>query len=103
MIVVDITVALTTFGITVAYLGIAADILPACVEQLAPSVDAGSILRNSYFWLILCWGVLAAPLSMLRSVGFLGYTSAIAVRISCQHPIRCVAWPPCRYCRQGHG
>lgn len=71
--------AISTFGITVAYLGIAADILPACVEQLAPAVGADSILRNSYFWLILCWGAVAAPLSMLRSVGFLGYTSLIAV------------------------
>jgi hypothetical protein len=41
--------------------------------------DPGNILFQFWFWVLIAWAVFAAPLSMLKSVKILGYTSAIAV------------------------
>lgn len=53
--------------------------LPFCVSLFAPDLEKDSIFLNRTFWLLLVWALLAMPLSMLKSVHVLGYTSAIAV------------------------
>lgn len=52
------------------------------VELFNPSMkqnDPGNILFQSWLWVVLAWGLFAAPLSFLKSAKILGYTSALAV------------------------
>jgi hypothetical protein len=52
------------------------------VELVNPAMkqrDPGNILLQFWFWVVVAWGVFAAPLSFLKSAKILGYTSAIAV------------------------
>lgn len=79
MVLVDFCVVAVTFGICVAYMTIAAGILPFVVEQFSPELTEDDLLTQNWLWLLIAWGCFAAPLSMLKSVTFLGYTSAMAV------------------------
>nr|NP_001106330.1 uncharacterized protein LOC100127289 [Xenopus laevis]AAI55886.1 LOC100127289 protein [Xenopus laevis] len=79
MVVVDLCVFAVTFGVCVAYLTIAAGILPTSVQQFAPSLAPESFILKNWVWLLICWGLFAAPLATLKSVRILGYTSALAV------------------------
>ena len=79
IVLVDFCVFAVTFGVCVAYMTIAGSILPMTVKQFAPAMEATNVLQQNWFWLLVAWAVFAAPLSMLKSVKVLGYTSAAAV------------------------
>nr|NP_001106329.1 uncharacterized protein LOC100127288 [Xenopus laevis]AAI55885.1 LOC100127288 protein [Xenopus laevis] len=79
IVVVDFCVFAVTFGVCVAYMTIAASILPMSVKQFAPTLEPESFILQNWVWLLIAWVLFAMPLSMLKSVKILGYTSAIAV------------------------
>eukprot|EP01134_Creolimax_fragrantissima_P002366 CFRG2366T1 len=80
VVIADGLVFFTMWAVCVVYMTIAAGLLPDVMRQFIDEEDenSGAIYYKKWFWLILCW-LLAASLSMLKSLWFLAYTSLAAV------------------------
>eukprot|EP01134_Creolimax_fragrantissima_P002868 CFRG2868T1 len=77
--VVDALTVLSVWAVAVVYMMIAAENIPDVVRQFTADNSDDEIYYQYWFWLIICWASLAFPLSMLRSVWLLSYTSLAAV------------------------
>ncbi|KNC84751.1 hypothetical protein SARC_03042 [Sphaeroforma arctica JP610] len=85
MLVADFLVFFTMWSVSVIYMTIASSILPDVMRAfIGDDVSGDAFYLQTWFWLIICWGCFAAPLSMLKSLWFLAYTSMVAVL--------CVLW-----------
>ncbi|KNC84750.1 hypothetical protein SARC_03041 [Sphaeroforma arctica JP610] len=81
----DFVVSITLWSISVIYMTIASSMLPDVMRALVgDDVSADVFYMQTWFWLLICWGCFAAPLSMLKSLWFLAYTSLSA--------LVCVIW-----------
>ncbi|WVQ80408.1 hypothetical protein IAT38_002513 [Cryptococcus sp. DSM 104549] len=78
----DLAIAIKCFGVSVSYLVICKTLLPQVCNTIAkllghPLADH-SILLASHFWLIV-WMVIITPLSFMRTLDSLRFTSQIAL------------------------
>ncbi|KNC84397.1 hypothetical protein SARC_03390 [Sphaeroforma arctica JP610] len=80
VLVADLLVFFTLWAVAVIYMTIASGILPDVMRAfIGDDVSADVFYLQTWFWLLICWGCFAAPLSMLKSLWFLAYTSTAAV------------------------
>ncbi|KNC74638.1 hypothetical protein SARC_12821 [Sphaeroforma arctica JP610] len=80
VLVADLLVFFTLWAVAVIYMTIASGILPDVMRAfIGDDVSADVFYLQTWFWLLICWGCFAAPLSMLKSLWFLAYTSMAAV------------------------
>ncbi|KAF2743297.1 vacuolar amino acid transporter-like protein 6 [Sporormia fimetaria CBS 119925] len=73
----DSAIAIKCFGVAVSYLIIIGDLMPGVVEGFAPDVEIG-FLVDRQFW-ITAFMLIIIPLSFLRRLDSLKYTSIIAL------------------------
>ncbi|KAI8985068.1 transmembrane amino acid transporter protein-domain-containing protein [Pilobolus umbonatus] len=72
-------IAIKCFGVAVSYLIIIGDLIPQVVLSFNPSVDDGSVLMDRRLWITLAVIMSVGPLSYLRRLDSLKYTSLIAL------------------------
>ncbi|KAF1979072.1 hypothetical protein BU23DRAFT_524772 [Bimuria novae-zelandiae CBS 107.79] len=74
----DAAIAIKCFGVAVSYLIIIGDLMPRVVEGFAPQAGEISFLVDRQFW-ITAFMLIIIPLSFLRRLDSLKYTSIIAL------------------------
>eukprot|EP01134_Creolimax_fragrantissima_P005908 CFRG5908T1 len=79
VLVADLITVSALWAVAVMYITIAGSLLPDVVRQFTEQNDVDLYYQQSWFWLIICWGCIGFPLSMLKSLWFLSYTSLVAV------------------------
>lgn len=77
LVVFDGAIAIKCFGVGVSYLVVIGDLMPKIMETL--HVDSNSILMARNFWISLFMAVLVVPLSYLKKLDSLKYTSVVAL------------------------
>ncbi|OZJ04345.1 hypothetical protein BZG36_02388 [Bifiguratus adelaidae] len=76
----DLAIAIKCFGVAISYLIIISDLMPQVAHSLFfISLDSGSILVAGRFWLTIFMLLIVVPLSFLRKLDSLKYTSIIAL------------------------
>lgn len=76
-VVFDGAIAIKCFGVGVSYLVVIGDLMPKIMETVG--VDADSVLMARNFWISLFMAVLVVPLSFLKKLDSLKYTSVVAL------------------------
>lgn len=76
-IIFDAAIAIKCFGVAVSYLIIIGDLMPGVVSGFAPGIDIAFLLDRQ-FW-ITAFMLIVIPLSFLRRLDSLKYTSVIAL------------------------
>ena len=76
-VVFDGAIAIKCFGVGVSYLVVIGDLMPKIMETL--KVDGESVLMARNFWISLFMAVLVVPLSYLKKLDSLKYTSVVAL------------------------
>jgi len=76
-IIFDAAIAIKCFGVAVSYLIIIGDLMPGVVVGFAPGIDV-AFLVDRQFW-ITAFMLIVIPLSFLRRLDSLKYTSVIAL------------------------
>lgn len=76
-IIFDSAIAIKCFGVGVSYLVVIGDLMPKIMETLA--VDADSILMARNLWITLFMVAIVIPLSYLKKLDSLKYTSIVAL------------------------
>jgi amino acid permease len=74
----DAAIAVKCFGVAVSYLIIIGDLMPGVVRGFAPGAGEISFLVDRQFW-ITAFMLIVIPLSFLRRLDSLKYTSVIAL------------------------
>ena len=74
----DAAIAIKCFGVGVSYLIIIGDLMPGVVEGFAPQLKDNAFLVDRQFW-ITAFMLVIIPLSFLRRLDSLKYTSVIAL------------------------
>ncbi|KAF2656434.1 hypothetical protein K491DRAFT_596931 [Lophiostoma macrostomum CBS 122681] len=74
----DAAIAIKCFGVAVSYLIIIGDLMPGVVRGFAPGASEISFLVDRQFW-ITAFMLIVIPLSFLRKLDSLKYTSVIAL------------------------
>ncbi|KAF9732497.1 hypothetical protein PMIN06_012005 [Paraphaeosphaeria minitans] len=74
----DAAIAVKCFGVAVSYLIIIGDLMPRVIEGFAPQAGEISFLVDRQFW-ITAFMLIVIPLSFLRRLDSLKYTSIIAL------------------------
>lgn len=74
----DSAIALKCFGVGVSYLVIIGDLMPGVVNGFHPGIPEGNFLVDRQFW-ITAFMLIVIPLSYLRRLDSLKYTSVVAL------------------------
>ncbi len=74
-VVIDAAVAIKCFGVATSYLIVIGDTIPAVMEYL----DASDALKHRNLWISLGWAFLCVPLSCLRRIEMLKFTSFLSI------------------------
>ncbi|CBY02436.1 hypothetical protein IAQ61_007029 [Plenodomus lingam] len=77
-IIFDAAIAIKCFGVAVSYLIIIGDLMPGVVKGFAPGAGEMTFLVDRQFW-ITAFMLIVIPLSFLRRLDSLKYTSVIAL------------------------
>ncbi|KAF2868066.1 transmembrane amino acid transporter protein-domain-containing protein [Massariosphaeria phaeospora] len=77
-IIFDAAIAIKCFGVAVSYLIIIGDLMPGVVEAFSPGATEVAFLVDRQFW-ITAFMLIVIPLSFLRRLDSLKYTSVIAL------------------------
>lgn len=77
-IIFDAAIAIKCFGVAVSYLIIIGDLMPGVVRGFAPGASDITFLVDRQFW-ITAFMLIVIPLSFLRRLDSLKYTSVIAL------------------------
>ncbi|KAF1945589.1 hypothetical protein EJ02DRAFT_337954 [Clathrospora elynae] len=77
-IIFDAAIAIKCFGVAVSYLIIIGDLMPGVVHGFAPGAGDATFLVDRQFW-ITAFMLIVIPLSFLRRLDSLKYTSVIAL------------------------
>ncbi|KAF2818385.1 hypothetical protein CC86DRAFT_309420 [Ophiobolus disseminans] len=77
-IIFDAAIAIKCFGVAVSYLIIIGDLMPGVVRGFAPGAEDVNFLVDRQFW-ITAFMLIVIPLSFLRRLDSLKYTSIIAL------------------------
>ncbi|KAH8773058.1 transmembrane amino acid transporter protein-domain-containing protein [Hyaloscypha finlandica] len=77
-VVFDAAIAIKCFGVGVSYLIIIGDLMPGVVRGFNEGADAIPFLVDRHFW-VTCFMLVVIPLSFLRRLDSLKYTSIIAL------------------------
>ncbi|KAH7112832.1 transmembrane amino acid transporter protein-domain-containing protein [Dendryphion nanum] len=77
-IIFDAAIAIKCFGVAVSYLIIIGDLMPGVVKGFAPHAEDIAFLVDRQFW-ITAFMLIVIPLSFLRRLDSLKYTSVIAL------------------------
>lgn len=80
---IDLAVAIKCFGVATSYLIVVGDLVPDAVQVIigALSVDAGTAASDRRLWICVFWLGIVVPLSCLRSLNSLRFTTIISVFI----------------------
>ncbi|KAI5958473.1 hypothetical protein CANMA_004199 [Candida margitis] len=80
-IVFDSAISIKCFGVGVSYLVVIGDLMPKIVETIAGDDAAANhpILMHRNFWISLFMAIVVAPLSYLKKLNSLKYTSFVAL------------------------
>lgn len=76
-VVFDGAIAIKCFGVGVSYLVVIGDLMPKIMELLRVAPDSWLMERN--FWITLFMWLMVAPLSYLKKLDSLKYTSVVAL------------------------
>lgn len=76
-IVFDSAIAIKCFGVGVSYLVIIGDLMPKIMESLDIQLESILMMRN--FWITIFMVIMVAPLSYLKKLDSLKYTSIVAL------------------------
>lgn len=76
-VVFDSAILIKCFGVGVSYLVVIGDLMPKIMESLG--VDADSLLMHRNFWITVFMAGLVVPLSYLKKLDSLRYTSIVAL------------------------
>jgi amino acid permease len=71
---IDFAVAIKCFGVATSYLIVIGDLMPDVMEQM----DAPKIWHSRYIWVLFGWAIVA-PLSCLRNLDSLKFTSFVSI------------------------
>ncbi|KAF2469491.1 uncharacterized protein BDR25DRAFT_304551 [Lindgomyces ingoldianus] len=74
----DAAIAIKCFGVGVSYLIIIGDLMPGVVKGFAPGAGEAAFLMDRQFW-VTAFMLIIIPLSFLRRLDSLKYTSVIAL------------------------
>ncbi|KAG9244639.1 transmembrane amino acid transporter protein-domain-containing protein [Calycina marina] len=74
----DAAIAIKCFGVGVSYLIIIGDLMPGVVRGFNPDADAVPFLVDRHFW-VTAFMLVVIPLSFLRRLDSLKYTSVVAL------------------------
>ncbi|ORY95058.1 transmembrane amino acid transporter protein-domain-containing protein [Syncephalastrum racemosum] len=75
----DLAIAIKCFGVAVSYLIIIGDLMPQVVASFSHEAQADDILMDRRFWITVFMATAVLPLSFLRKLDSLKYTSIIAL------------------------
>ncbi|CAO3701631.1 unnamed protein product [Rhizopus microsporus] len=75
----DLAIAIKCFGVAVSYLIIIGDLMPQVMASLTNHADLAYFLTDRRFWITLFMLALVLPLSFLRKLDSLKYTSLVAL------------------------
>ena len=74
----DLAIALKTFGVAVSYLIIISNLTPQIIHAAFPAAESSTYLMDRRFWLTV-FMIIIIPLSFLRKLDSLKYTSVISL------------------------
>lgn len=74
----DLAIALKTFGVAVSYLIIISNLTPQVIHAAFPSAEDSTYLMDRRFWLTV-FMIIIIPLSFLRKLDSLKYTSVVSL------------------------
>ncbi|KAI7888379.1 transmembrane amino acid transporter protein-domain-containing protein [Mucor mucedo] len=75
----DLAIAIKCFGVAVSYLIILGDLMPQVIRSFFHGAEENAILMDRRFWITLSIFTAVGPLSFLRKLDSLKYTSLIAL------------------------
>ncbi|KAI9355270.1 transmembrane amino acid transporter protein-domain-containing protein [Pilaira anomala] len=75
----DLAIAIKCFGVAVSYLIIMGDLMPQVIRSFFHNAESNELLMDRRFWITLCIFTAVGPLSFLRKLDSLKYTSLIAL------------------------
>ncbi|KAL0079858.1 transmembrane amino acid transporter protein-domain-containing protein [Phycomyces blakesleeanus] len=75
----DFAIAIKCFGVAVSYLIIIGDLMPQVVASFASDTQPLDLLMDRKFWITVFMAVAVLPLSFLRKLDSLKYTSGVAL------------------------
>ncbi|KAI8084094.1 transmembrane amino acid transporter protein-domain-containing protein [Gilbertella persicaria] len=75
----DLAIAIKCFGVAVSYLIIIGDLMPQVIDSLSNHAHTAYFLTDRRFWITLFVLVLILPLSFLKKLDSLKYTSLVAL------------------------
>ncbi|ORX48822.1 hypothetical protein DM01DRAFT_1338478 [Hesseltinella vesiculosa] len=75
----DLAIAIKCFGVAISYLIIIGDLMPQVVAAFAPDAQQSAVLMDRRFWITLFMATAVLPLSFLRKLDSLKYTSVVAL------------------------
>ena len=76
-IIFDTAISIKCFGVAVSYLVVVGDVMPKIMESLR--VDESSIFMDRKLWITIIMALVVAPLSFLKNLSSLKYTSVLAL------------------------
>ncbi|ORZ08194.1 transmembrane amino acid transporter protein-domain-containing protein [Absidia repens] len=78
-VVFDLAIAIKCFGVAVSYLIIMGDLMPQVVLSFSKEAENIALLMDRRFWITLLMATAVLPLSFLRKLDSLKYTSVVAL------------------------